>query len=1247
MPELNLSHNLTFQDLYARDGLVKIDELFVKFLETANVELHNKLVAARASVLRHPEQREGSFTHSGTAGSFATLRMTGLEAKDESNLLIAIAPILEDFIAELFNIRAEVSKLQFAHNELGDLYTAKRLFVQRAAAKFSKAAELTELNGEELRAQLNTLMSSSAQAGDPGSHTPPAQAALDPRVKPEDDSIGGTDDSEWEKLYAKNIVRWMDANDIEKQTVAAKYANWASANEHITKHSILFKKPKKLDHANLVPMETIQHNGITMQRLPSHEWRERDGFDLTDNGANLEYALDQANYCIYCHNQGKDQCSKGMWDKPAESGAKTVKKSPTNVNLAGCPLEEKISEMNMVKAQGFTIGALGIVTIDNPMCAGTGHRICNDCMKSCIYQKQSPVDIPQVETRSLKDVLDLPWGFEIYSLLTRWNPLNLHRPLPKLSTGYKVLIAGLGPAGFTLAHHLMNDGHTVVGIDGLKIEPVTPEISGVAKDGSRTEFKPIRDISEIKERLSERSLAGFGGVAEYGITVRWDKNFLKIIRLLLERREQFTMIGGVRFGSNITYNQTFDLGFDHIALAMGAGKPTVVDMKNGMVRGVRTASDFLMALQLTGAAKKDSIANLTIRLPVVVIGGGLTAVDSATEAKAYYPIQVEKFLTRVEAIGKEKYFTKLSEEEKITAEEFITHALERRKNQKSKIKNQKLLYEWGGVTLAYRKSLQDAPSYRLNHEEVELAFQEGINFLGDATPLEIIQDKFGHAEYLRVKIGAEEKIIPARTILMAAGTSPNTIAAREEPKTFQLDGKYFQMVGEDGEIKKPEWISKPSAANVLMNAEQTISFFGDLHPDYAGNVVKAMGSAKQGYPVVSRVLQRKPPSLREENTNLHPSLREGMGAGQAANSAPAATLHPTSSLREEGNNNFSTKINHLLRAKVHDVVRLTPNIIEVIIHAPLAAQNFLPGQFYRLQNFEAYALKSAIGNRQSTILAMEGLALTGAWVDKEKGLMSTIVLEMGGSSDLCSHLKKEEPVILMGPTGTPTDIPKNETVMLIGGGLGNAVLFSIGKAMRENGCKVLYFAGYKKPQDRYKIEEIEAASDVTIWACDEAADFAPNRQNDRFFTGNIVQAIEAYATGKLGKTTIDTKDVEHIVCIGSDRMMAAVAFARHNQLKPYLKNTHIAIGSINSPMQCMMKEICAQCLQKHKNPETGEEYYVYSCFNQDQKLDFVDFQFLNDRLKQNGAQEKLTALWIDKCLRELNLRMHQAANQKK
>ena len=172
--------------------------------------------------------------------------------------------------------------------------------------------------------------------------------------------------------------------------------------------------------------------------------------------------------------------------------------------------------------------------------------------------------------------------------------------------------------------------------------------------GARTPFRPIRDAAELREPLDSRVMAGFGGVAEYGITVRWDKNFLKLIRLLLERRGEFAMFGGVRFGGTLTIDSAFALGFDHIALCAGAGRPTIVPMKNGLAAGVRQASDFLMALQLTGAAKTDSLANLQVRLPVVVIGGGLTAIDTATEALAYYPLQVEKFLSRYETLVEER-----------------------------------------------------------------------------------------------------------------------------------------------------------------------------------------------------------------------------------------------------------------------------------------------------------------------------------------------------------------------------------------------------------------------------------------------------------------------------------------------------------------------------------------------------------------------------------------------------------------
>jgi hypothetical protein len=68
-------------------------------------------------------------------------------------------------------------------------------------------------------------------------------------------------------------------------------------------------------------------------------------------------------------------------------------------------------------------------------------------------------------------------------------------------------------------------------------------------------------------------------------------------------------------------------------------------------------------------------------------------------------------------------------------------------------------------------------------------------------------------------------------------------------------------------------------------------------------------------------------------------------------------------------------------------------------------------------------------------------------------------------------------------------------------------------------------------------------------------------------------------------------------------MMAAVTRSRRSHFAGQFKPSHQAIASINSPMQCMMKEICAQCMQRHIDPETGAESYVFSCFNQDQPAD--------------------------------------------
>jgi NADPH-dependent glutamate synthase beta subunit-like oxidoreductase/NAD(P)H-flavin reductase len=1138
-----LGFGFTFPALASRDGLVRLDRVFLDTLAAEDPALHARLLAARAA----PD---------------------GLAEKEEAALIVALGPMLDGFLGTLFGIADELAAIRAATAALDPVHACKRLFVQRQAAK--KYPDPAGFDGAALKAALESRIG--APLTEPG--------------------------------FAAAVASWEAAKDEAALDLAARYAAWAAltpAGRHAHPGGTLFHVPQRIDPQHLVPVETEMRDGVTMLRLPPEHHRPRDGFALTDAGMNPAQALDQMNYCIWCHAQGKDSCSKGLVDRKAGG----FQKSPFGVTLAGCPLDERISEMHALRAEGSLLGAFATIAVDNPMMAATGHRICNDCMKACIYQKQEPVDIPQAETSVLKDVLALPWGFEIYALLTRWNPLDLRRPLPRPDTGRKVLVVGLGPAGFTLAHHLMNDGHTVVAIDGLKIEPLGFDPAA-----------PVRDAATLFENLDDRVMAGFGGVAEYGITVRWNKNYLKLIRILLERRPEFAHFGGVRFGGTLGVDDAFALGFDHVALCLGAGRPTMLDIPNGLARGVRAASDFLMALQLTGAAKRSSIANLQLRLPVVVIGGGLTAIDTATESLAYYVRQVEKFAARYEVLAAERGPAAAragwTAEEAAIAHEFLAHAAALAEERAAAAREGRaqdfvpLLDRWGGATIAYRRRLIDSPSYTLNHEEVAKALEEGVHFAEGLTPVAVETDAHGHARALRLaRADGTEVTLPARAILVAAGTQPNTVLAREDGR-IRLDGRYFQALDETGAPVTPvRGLAKPDAAQVLMHRMadgRAISFFGDLHPSFFGNVVKAMGSAKRGYPVVSRALAARPP------TEV---------SGPALIAACREALAP----------------------RVHAVERLTPNIVEVVLHAPAAARAFRPGQFFRLQNFETLApvLAEASGR---TVLAMEGLAMTGAWTDPARGLVSIIALEMGGSSDLCAALKPGEPVVLMGPTGAPTDLPEGSTVALVGGGLGNAVLFSIGAALRARGTRVLYFAGYKRAIDRYKVAEIERAADVIVWCCDEAPGFAPSpdRPQDRAFVGNIVQAMAAYGAGRLGAQVVKLAECRHLIAIGSDRMMQAVGAARSGALAGMLPADHTAIGSINSPMQCMMKEVCAQCLQPQIDAASGERRLVFSCFNQDQALDLVDFPALHERLAQNGVQEKLTAKWVDRALRRLGAR---------
>src|SRR5438270_7488319 len=126
---LELGFGLNFHDLYSCAGLRRIDAAFGAWLEHADAALAARLAAARADP-------------------------AALTRLQESELLIALAPHLEDWLALLFGIEREVAALQTAQHELAPLFACKRQVVQRKAMNKYKADEAETFDGAALRARL-------------------------------------------------------------------------------------------------------------------------------------------------------------------------------------------------------------------------------------------------------------------------------------------------------------------------------------------------------------------------------------------------------------------------------------------------------------------------------------------------------------------------------------------------------------------------------------------------------------------------------------------------------------------------------------------------------------------------------------------------------------------------------------------------------------------------------------------------------------------------------------------------------------------------------------------------------------------------------------------------------------------------------------------------------------------------------------------------------------------------------------
>lgn len=863
-----------------------------------------------------------------------------------SQELIDLSLVLEHFIAVFFGIEKEVKNYSEPFGKYKKIYDLKRSFLHRFVAQRVDQKSIILGKSDE------TLTSY------------PKSIGLEPLNL---DKI--------DEFFINFLEVHQNYEEIDESII--KYAAYRL---YFGPHTSFFSRPDKQDFDNLIKFErdgNLISKSLVQSVIENHK----------------QYSANEAFYCIKCHKTDKDSCSKGFIKE------KEYAKNPLGNILSGCPLDIKISEMIELYGQGNVISAFAIVLIDNPMIALTGKRICNDCSKACIYQRQVPVDVPSIESQLLSDVLDLPYGFEIYYLLTKWNPLDTNIISSKSSEPSigKVLVVGSGPSGIALSYYLVREGCEVVMIDGMKIEPVS------AEDIHRVYDK----YADLKNLYNSISPQGFGGVCEFGITERWNKENLILARLILERNPNFKLIGGVKFGANITYNDTKSMGFGHIALCCGSSYPKIDSIDNIEAGNVRTASDFLMALSMKSkkAGSQEGV-DFIIELPAYVLGAGLTGVDAASEIMKYYPILAKRIA------NKEVNLLSLNQKDREQLERFIHSAMlfeeeDRLAKTEGRIANYiTIIKKLGGVYLCYRKNIQQSPSYRINHEELDLGLDLGFEILENSEITEIHKDQFGNMNSLTINTQGAIANKSARTLLLALGTTHQSGRDLVDSKNY-THRELGRWLGEQLPCSAAyplvrEETSSGSSTTPGPNSPgvyDDISVFGDMDKDYSGSVVKAIKSAKDGYQKIIDKLKAK---------NNQPSMLE----------------------------------HELLVSTVKTIVDYGDDIFEITIKAPLPALNFKPGQFFKLQN---YSLSGT---------SCEPIPLS---VYRSSGdLISFIVKKVGISTKAASLLKPEENVSLVGPLGKPFEQYKNSSVILFAEGIGAFSLVEYAILLKKLGNEVIF-----------------------------------------------------------------------------------------------------------------------------------------------------------------------------------------------
>ena len=470
-------------------------------------------------------------------------------------------------------------------------------------------------------------------------------------------------------------------------------------------------------------------------RIPRVPVREQDpkrraaNFDEVCYGYNAEEAMLEATRCLYCKNP---RC------------------------VAACPVNVKIPDFIAKVVEGDFAGAAWVIAQDSSLPAVCG-RVCpqeTQCEGSCVLGvKFEPVAIGKLE-RFVAD-----WSRENGAGTSEHGGRDaLSESSSELTPGLRKQLEGKVPEN---VHDKAVGGNGTAEGRRKNAHRIAVVGSGPAGLACASDLAKLGYDVTIFEALHKA-----GGVLEYGIPeFRLPKDTVLAAEIAAVRALGVHIETDVVIGRTMTVDSLLDReGFEAVFIGSGAGLPKFMGIPGESLNGVYSANEFLTRNNLMKAYRDDYATPVNVGRSVVVVGGGNVAMDAARTALRLQGLRV--------AGSADAECSKTSSCDAADMTPVSSGCAET-------------------VSIVYRRTETELPARR---EEVHHAKEEGIRFEFLTNPVEILSDDKGNVRAVKcirmelgepdasgrrspVAIPGSEFKIPADTVIMSLGTSPNPLIA--------------------------------------------------------------------------------------------------------------------------------------------------------------------------------------------------------------------------------------------------------------------------------------------------------------------------------------------------------------------------------------------------------------------------------------------------------------------------------------